>query len=104
MRKTVRNVSLILFVIIVLGCGFAVLYLGTSTGLTFGGSGTRIQAQSGSKAVYGQVGWLRNTAPWPITISSITANYRNATKTPDVYLETSQTTPTKQSGKQPGWV
>ena len=103
MRRTVRNVSLILFVVIVLGCGFAVLYLGTSTGLTFGGSGTRIQDQSGSKPVYGQVGWLRNTAPWPITIESITTNARNASKTPKVYLENEQKAPTKESGKLPSW-
>ena len=101
MRNTVRNIALVVFVLVVLGCGFAVLYLGTSTGLTFGGSGTRVMSQAGSDPLYGQVGWLRNTSPWPITIKSITTNAVNATATPDVYLESEQTAPTKQSTKKP---
>jgi hypothetical protein len=105
MRKTVRNVTLVIFLLIVLGCGFAILYLGTSTGLTFGGSGTRLLAQSGSNPLYGQVGWLRNTSPWPITIKSITTNAVNTSATPTVYLGSDQTTPTKQSSKKPPtWV
>ncbi|HEX4442645.1 MAG TPA: hypothetical protein VHZ81_03660 [Galbitalea sp.] len=105
MRNTVRNVALIIFVLIVLGCGFAVLYLGTSTGLTFGGSGTRVMSQSGSDPLYGQVGWLRNTSPWPITIKSITTNAVNARSAPGIYLKDEQTTPTEQSStKPPTWV
>jgi hypothetical protein len=105
MRNTVRNIALVVFVVVVVGCGFAVLYLGTSTGLTFGGSGTRVMSQAGSDALYGQVGWLRNTSPWPITIKSITTNAINASSAPVVYLESAQTTPTKQSTKKPPtWV
>jgi hypothetical protein len=105
MRNTVRNIALVVFVVVVVGCGFAVLYLGTSTGLTFGGSGTRVMSQAGSDALYGQVGWLRNTSPWPITIKSITTNAINASSAPVVYLESAQTTPTKQSIKKPPtWV
>jgi hypothetical protein len=103
MRKTVRNITLILFLGIVVGCAFAVLYLGTSTGLTFGGSATRLDEQSGSHSMYGQVGWLRNTAPWPITITSITTNAANVTKTPSVYIESTQTSPLAQSSKAPRW-
>ncbi|HEX4056772.1 MAG TPA: hypothetical protein VHX87_00475 [Galbitalea sp.] len=103
MRKTVRNITLILFLGILVACGFAVLYLGTSTGLTFGGSGTRLTQQSGSDAMYGQAGWLRNTAPWPITITSITTNASNVTKPPGVYIISTQTAPRAQSSKPPGW-
>jgi hypothetical protein len=103
MRKTVRNITLVLFLFVVLGCGFAVLYLGTSTGLTFGGSGTRVASQVGSYPLYGQVGWLRNTSPWPVTITSITTNSINAADAPTVYFETEQSSPTKQSSKQPTW-
>jgi hypothetical protein len=103
MKRSVRNVTLIIFVCVVVGCGFAVLYFGTSTGLTFGGAASRIQTQSKSYPVYGQVGWFRNTAPWPITIESITTNVRNATAPPIVYFETSQSSPTKQSSKLPLW-
>ncbi len=103
MRKSVRNVTLLVFLCIVLGCGFAVLYFGTSTGLTYGGSGSRIEQQSNSYPIYGQVGWLRNTAPWPITIDSVTTNVINSSDTPTVYFETSQASPLKQSSKQPGW-
>jgi hypothetical protein len=103
MKKSVRNVTLVIFLCIVIGCAFAVLYLGTSTGLTFGGSGTRLVTQSKTFAVYGQVGWLQNTAPWPITIQSVTTNSINQSTPPAVYLETAQSTPTKQSGKTPTW-
>jgi hypothetical protein len=103
MRKTVRNITLVLFLLIVLGCGFAVLYLGTSTGLTFGGGGTRVESQVAAYPIYGQVGWLRNTSPWPVTISSVTTNAVNAKDAPTVYFETGQTSPTKQSSKQPTW-
>lgn len=103
MRKTVRNTTLLLFLGVVLGCAFAVLYLGTSTGMTFGGAATRLDEQSGGESMYGQVGWLRNTAPWPITITSITTNAANVTKTPSVYITTAQTSPLAQSGKPPGW-
>jgi hypothetical protein len=103
MRKTVRNITLIIFLGILVACGFAILYLGTSTGLTFGGSGTRLAQQSGSHPTYGQVGWLRNTAPWPITITSITTNATNVTKAPHIYLESSQSSPLAQSSKAPQW-
>lgn len=103
MSKRVRNVTLLVFLCVVLGCGFAILYFGTSTGLTFGGSGSRIEQQSNSYPIYGQVGWLRNTAPWPITVDSITTNVVNAKDTPTVYVETSQSSPLKQSSKLPGW-
>lgn len=103
MRKTVRNITLIVFLGVVVCCAFAVLYLGTSTGLTFGGSGTRLDEQSGTHPLYGQVGWLRNTAPWPITVTSITTNAANVTKTPNVYIETAQTSPLAQSSKAPLW-
>jgi hypothetical protein len=103
MRKTVRNITLLVFLGVVLCCAFAVLYLGTSTGMTFGGSATRLDEQSGSDAMYGQVGWLRNTAPWPITITSITTNAASVTKTPSVYLTTAPTSPLAQSSKAPAW-
>jgi hypothetical protein len=101
--RVFRRVVLILFLGVVVACGFAVLYLGTSTGLTFGGSATRIAGQVKSYPVYGQAGWFRNTAPWPITIKSVTTNVQNASASPTVYLIPSQTPPLKQSSKEPGW-
>jgi hypothetical protein len=103
MRRTVRTVTVILFVAIVGGCGFAVLYLGTSTGLTFGGSGSQLFAASKSNPVYAQVGWLRNTAPWPVTIQSITTNAIAASGTPTVYLEREQSGTHVSTGTQPNW-
>src|ERR1700744_1002541 len=103
MRRTVRNITLVVFLCVVLGCGFAILYLGTSTGLTFGGSGSRIAAQVGAYPLDGQVGWLRNTAPWPVTITSITTNVEKATAAPTVYLQSEQASRTKQSSKPPAW-
>jgi hypothetical protein len=103
MRRAVRTATAIIFTVIVLGCGFAILYLGTSTGLTFGGSGTQILQSSKGAAVYAQVGWLRNTAPWPITIQSITTNVVNSSDPPTVYLERVQSGAHVSSGSLPNW-
>jgi hypothetical protein len=62
-----------------------------------------VLAQNGTHPLYGQVGWLRNTAPWPITVTSITTNEQNASGKPVVYLERDQTTPTRVSSKEPVW-
>jgi hypothetical protein len=103
MRRVIRTITAIIFVAIVLGCGFAVLYLGTSTGLTFGGAGTEILQSSKGAPVYAQVGWLRNTAPWPITIQSITTNEVNSSDPPVVYLERDQSGSHVSSGSLPNW-
>ncbi len=103
MRRAVRTVTAIVFTVIILGCGFAVLYLGTSTGLTFGGAGSELGQSSLGKPVYAQVGWLRNTAPWPITVQSITTNAVNASNNPLVYLERVQSGPRVSSGPLPNW-
>ncbi|HEY5231352.1 MAG TPA: hypothetical protein VIJ11_10750 [Galbitalea sp.] len=103
MRRAVRTVTAIIFVGIIVGCGFAVLYLGTSTGLTFGGAGTRLMQSTKGSPVYAQVGWLRNTAPWPITIQSITTNEVNLSDTPTVYLERAQSGAHVSSGALPNW-
>jgi hypothetical protein len=103
MRRAVRTVTTIVFVAIVVGCGFAVLYLGTSTGLTFGGSDTELLQSTKGAAVYAQVGWLRNTAPWPITIQSVTTNDVNSAKAPTVYLERAQSGAHVSSGQLPNW-
>jgi hypothetical protein len=104
MRKAVRTTTTIIFLAVVLGCAFAVLYLGTSTGLTFGGASAQLTQTSKSEAVYAQTGWLRNTAPWPVTIDSITANETNATAEPTVYLERAQSgSKVSSDTKLPNW-
>jgi hypothetical protein len=103
MRRAVRTITAIVFVGIVLGCGFAVLYLGTSTGLTFGGSGTELMQSTKGAPVYAQVGWLRNTAPWPITIQSVTTNDVYTSDQPTVYLERQQSGAHISSGPLPNW-
>jgi hypothetical protein len=103
MRRTVRTVTGILFAAIILGCAFAVLYLGTSTGLTFGGAGSELKQATKSDPVYAQVGWLRNTAPWPITIQSITTNESGMSSPTSVLLEREQTGSKVSSGGQPTW-
>jgi hypothetical protein len=103
MRRTVRTVTAILFVVIVVGCAFAVLYLGTLTGLTFGGAGSELKQATKSDPVYAQVGWLRNTAPWPITITSITTNKTGTSGEPTVYLEREQFGARVSSGSLPNW-
>lgn len=103
MRRTVRMVTAILFVAIIAGCAFAVLYLGTSTGLTFGGAGAKLMQATKSDPVYAQVGWLRNTSPWPVTIQSITTNQSGASKEPVVYLERQQSGSHVSTGGRPNW-
>jgi hypothetical protein len=103
MRRTFRTVTLIVFAVVVLGCAFAVLYLGTSTGLTFGDPGTQLTQAAGAAPVYGEVGWLRNTAPWPITIERITTNAVNVRSEPIVYLERAQSGSPATSGTAPAW-
>jgi hypothetical protein len=104
MRRTVRTVTTILFVAIVLGCAFAVLYLGTSTGLTFGGGGSELLQASKTSPVYAQVGWLRNTAPWPVTIQSITTNEVGTSTPTTVMLEREQSGARVSTGSSPSWV
>jgi hypothetical protein len=104
MRRTVRTIVTILFVGIVVACAFAILYLGTSTGMTFGGEGTQLAAANKSYPVYAQVGWLRNTAPWPITITSVTTNAAHSTGPATVYLERTTSGSKASSGKPPQWV
>jgi hypothetical protein len=104
MRRAVRTVTTIVFVAIILGCAFAVIYLGTSTGMTFGGAGSELAQSSLGKPVYAQVGWLRNTAPWPVTIQSITTNVKDSKVAPTVYLERAQSGAHVSSGALPNWV
>jgi hypothetical protein len=104
MRRTARTVTTLLFVAVVLGCAFAVLYLGTSTGLTFGGSGSELIQASKSDPVYAQVGWLRNTAPWPITIQSVTTNEVGTSSPATVMLEREQSGSKVSSGRAPNWM
>ncbi|MEJ1231323.1 MAG: hypothetical protein WDM88_12860 [Galbitalea sp.] len=102
-RRRARTITLIVFLLVILGCGFAILSLGTSTGLTFGGTGTEVMAQTGSNPMFAQVGWLRNTAPWPITITSITTDARNSSARPTVYLERQHSGSTAVSVPKANW-
>jgi hypothetical protein len=103
MRRTVRTVVGILFVGVILACGFAILYFGTSTGMVFGGAGTELTVQSKANPMYAQVGWIRNTAPWPITITSITTDSAHSTAPAEVYLERKHLGSKAYSGKAPEW-
>jgi hypothetical protein len=103
MRRTVRTVTTILFLAVVVGCAFAVLYLGTSTGLTFGGSGSQLIQASKTNQVYAQIGWLRNTAPWPVTIENITTNEIGTSAPAAVMLEREQSGSKVSTGSEPKW-
>jgi hypothetical protein len=104
MRTSVQTVTAIVFLAILLACGVAILYLGTSTGLTFGGARTVTGASTTKTPLYAQVGWLRNTSPWPVTITGITANATNATKPPEVYIEHNSDPSKVKTGSVPLWV
>jgi hypothetical protein len=104
MRVTARKITLIVFLAILVGCGLAILYLGTSTGLIFGGARTVTNTATESTPMFAQSGWLRNTSPWPITITKIRVNAVNAKTTPTVYLEGVQSRAKVTAGRTPTWV
>jgi hypothetical protein len=104
MRTTVRTVVTILFVGIIVGIAFAVLYFGTSTGVISGGQDTALGGAAKATPYYAQVGWIRNTAPWPVKIESITTNAAHSTGDAVVYLERKQGSSTIAKGKTaPVW-
>jgi hypothetical protein len=103
MTRTVRTVVTLLFIGVVIACGLAVIYFGTSTGLISGGADTVTGSATKSAPLYAQIGWLRNTAPWPITIEQITTNAAH-TATPTVaYVERKHDSATYKSGTVPTW-
>lgn len=104
MGRTVRTIVTIIFVAIVVGIGLAVLYLGSSTGLIYGGQATVTGSATAKTPFYAQVGWLKNTAPWPLTIKSITTNAAHSTDAATVWVERKQVGPVAVStGKVPIW-
>jgi hypothetical protein len=102
MRRTTRTITVIVFVCLVVGGGLTILSLGTSTGLTFGGGKTVTGIASAKAPLYSQTGWLRNTSPWPVTITKITANSVHTSAPPTVYLL--QGSGKTSQGTKPKWV
>lgn len=103
MRRTVRTVTTLLLIAIILGIGFSVLYFGTSTGLISGGQTTVMGGATKSLPFYAQVGWLRNTAPWPVTIESVTTDAAHTGAPTQVFVETSRDSKSYPSGTVPDW-
>ena len=104
MGRTVRTVVTVIFVAIVVGVALTVLYFGSSTGLVFGGESTLTGNATAKTPFYAQVGWLKNTAPWPLTIKSITTNAAHASKPVAVYVEPRHVGPLAvTAGKTPAW-
>jgi hypothetical protein len=103
-RHSARTITTIVFLVILLACGITILALGTSTGLIFGGAKTVTATTTTTTPMYAQVGWLRNTSPWPVTITSIRANAVNAAKAPTVYVEEGHDSSSVAVGKTPLWV
>ncbi|HEY4268464.1 MAG TPA: hypothetical protein VGM94_09760 [Galbitalea sp.] len=103
MTRTVRTVVTILFLGIVIGCGLAVLYFGTSTGVISGGATTVTGGATKSAPFYAQVGWVRNTAPWPVTIQKITTNAAHTSAPTVTYIERKHDSTKYKSGAAPTW-
>ncbi len=103
MGRTIRTVATLLLIGIIVGIGFSVLYFGTSTGLISGGQATASGGATKKLPYYAQVGWVRNTAPWPITIKSITTNAAHTGAPTVVYIETNHDSKSYASGTVPDW-
>jgi hypothetical protein len=103
MTRTVRTVVTVLFLGIVIACGLAVLYFGTSTGVISGGATTVTGGATKSAPFYAQVGWIRNTAPWPVTIQKITANDAHTSAPTVTYVERKRDGTKYKSGAVPTW-
>jgi hypothetical protein len=103
MRRTIRTIATLLFIGAVAACGLAVLYFGTSTGIVSSGTATSLGGATKTLPYYAQVGWIRNTAPWPVTITSITTNVAHSTTPPAVYIERTQSTAATKPDTVPLW-
>jgi hypothetical protein len=103
MRRTVRTIATLLFVGVVAACGLAVLYFGTSTGLVSSGTATSLGGATKTLPYYAQVGWIRNTAPWPVTIKSITTNVAHSTAPAVVYIERKHGSAATKPDTAPAW-
>jgi hypothetical protein len=103
MRRTVRTIVTLLFLGIVVAVGFAVLYFGTSTGLISGGGATYTGGATKTVPYFAQIGWVRNTAPWPVTIKSITTNAEHTAKPTQVYIEAKHDSEKYTLGTVPPW-
>jgi hypothetical protein len=87
----------------VAACGLAVLYFGTSTGLVSSGTATSLGGATKTLPYYAQVGWIRNTAPWPVTITSITTNVSHSSAPAVVYIERKPAAASTASDTVPAW-
>jgi hypothetical protein len=94
---------MLLFVGVVAACGLAVLYFGTSTGLVSSGTATSLGGATKTLPYYAQVGWIRNTAPWPVTITSITTNLTHGKTPAVVYIEQKRSSATTKPDTVPAW-
>lgn len=103
MRRTARTITALVFLGIVVVGALGILYLGTSTGLTFGGGATITGTSEAKAPYYAQLGWLRNTSPWPVTITGIRTNSVHAARDASTYILPA---PGKEStdSKAPKWV
>jgi hypothetical protein len=102
MSRTAKSITTIVFLAILVACGLAVLYFGTSMGLGFGAADTQLSAAKKGSPVYAQVGWVRNNSPWPVDITEITVNSAHTAKPVSVFLNTQQDT-SDPGKKAPGW-
>jgi hypothetical protein len=93
----------LLFIGVVAACALAVLYFGTSTGLVSSGTATSLGGATKTLPYYAQVGWIRNTAPWPVTITKITTNVAHSTAPVVVYIEEKRSSATTRPDTAPAW-
>jgi hypothetical protein len=109
MRTSARLITTFIVLAILAGCGVAVLYFGTSTGLGFG-AGTTLTGAAVKKApFYAQTGWIRNNSPWPVQITDIEVNETHTAKKTVISLTRQQdaaddgTSTDKASTDAPSW-
>lgn len=103
MRNRTVLGSLIVLGAILVGIAIVVVALGTSTGIAVGGDERVIASAEGEQPVYAQGGWIKNNAPWPIQINSVSVDLVGASTAPTVYLSNEQSTTPPPEGEAPLW-
>lgn len=103
MRNKTALVSLILLGGILLGLSIIVIALGTSTGVAVGGETSVVASAEAEKPVYAQGGWIKNDAPWPIQVTSVTLDQTGTSTAPTVYMSSERTVTPPEEGEDPAW-
>jgi hypothetical protein len=103
MRRGAVATSLIVLVVVLLGVVLAIVTFGTKFGIEMGGQAVVTGNGAQAKPFYTQIGWVRNTAPWPVQITSVDVDSTDVGKPVEVFLATAVSPTAANDGSTPAW-